>query len=274
MSDHPAETVPAIPASEYDAVLYDLDGVLTDTASLHAQAWKQMFDEFLRRYAADHDIPFEPFEIATDYRSYVDGKPRYEGVSAFLESRRIVLPEGSIDDPPEADTTYGLGNRKNEVVQKLIQEGVDVYETSLRLVRILLDAGVRAAVVSSSRNARPVLDTVGIADLFEVVVDGVTAAEDDIPGKPEPDMFLAAAERLGVEPARTVVVEDAIAGVEAGHGGEFGLVIGVNREDDHGENAVALRNHGADIVVDDLGELLQPAENPTGSEAGGSAATA
>ncbi len=250
-------TVPAIPPEDFDAVLFDLDGVLTDTASLHARAWKQMFDEFLRRYSADHGLPFEPFEIATDYRSHVDGKPRYEGVSAFLESRRIVLPEGSITDSSEADTTFGLGNRKNEMVQRLMADGVDPYPSSIEVVQCLLDAGIRTAVVSSSRNARPVLEAAGIADLFETVVDGIVAEEEGIPGKPEPDTYLAAALRLGVEPRRAVVVEDAIAGVEAGRGGEFGLVIGVNREtDDDRANAVALRGHGADIVVDDLGELL------------------
>ncbi|MGI9018695.1 MAG: HAD family hydrolase [Euzebya sp.] len=249
--------IPAIPSSQFDAVLFDLDGVLTDTASLHARAWKTMFDEFLRRYSAVHDLPFDPFEIGTDYRTYVDGKPRYEGVSAFLESRRIVLPEGSIDDSPEADTTFGLGNRKNEMVQRFIADGVEPYATSVRVVQLLREAGVRTAVVSSSRNAQPVLDAAGIAGLFEDVVDGIVAAEQDIPGKPEPDTFLAAAERLGVVPARTVVIEDAIAGVEAGRGGDFGLVIGVNREtQDGGANARALQAHGADIVVDDLGELL------------------
>lgn len=249
--------VPSIPATDYDAVLFDLDGVLTDTASLHARAWKSMFDEFLRRYSAEHDLPFEPFEVATDYRSYVDGKPRYEGVSAFLESRRIVLPEGAIDDPPEADTTFGLGNRKNEVVQRLIADGVEPYPSSVAVVHALRDAGLRLAVVSSSRNARPVLDAAGIAELFEVVIDGVVAAELGLPGKPEPDTFLAGAERLDAEPARAVVVEDAIAGVEAGRGGGFGLVIGVNREQEQAEaNRAALAVHGADVVIDDLAELL------------------
>ncbi|CAN5579111.1 beta-phosphoglucomutase family hydrolase [soil metagenome] len=250
--------VPAIPADEFDAVLYDLDGVLTDTASLHARAWKQMFDEFLRRYSAQHDLPFEPFEICTDYRTYVDGKPRYEGVSAFLESRRIVLPEGTIEDPPEADTTFGLGNRKNEMVQRLIEEGVQPYDSSIRVVKTLLDSGVRAAVVSYSRKARPVLAAAGLDRMFEDVMDGNVAAEEGIAGKPEPDTFLVAAERLGVSPHRAVVIEDAISGVEAGRGGDFGLVIGVNREtDDGGVNAKALADHGADIVVEDLGQLLR-----------------
>lgn len=250
-------TVPQIPSDDFDAVLFDLDGVLTDTASLHARAWKSMFDEFLRRYSAEHGLPFDPFTVAADYRTYVDGKPRYEGVSAFLESRRIVLPEGSIDDPPEADTTFGLGNRKNEMLQRLIDEGVEPYDTSVTVVQSLLDEGIRCAVVSSSRNAKPVLEAAGIAELFEDVVDGIVAAEEGFPGKPEPDTFLAAARRMGVEPARTVVVEDAIAGVEAGRGGDFGLVIGVNREEEEREeNRRALADHGADLVIDDLGELL------------------
>lgn len=268
MPVEPTPAIPAIPAEHFDAVLYDLDGVLTDTASLHARAWKQMFDEFLRRYSARHDLPFEPFDIASDYRTFVDGKPRYEGVSAFLESRRIVLPEGAIEDPPEADTIFGLGNRKNEMVQRLIEEGVEPYDSSVRLVKALLEDGIRAAVVSSSRNARPVLAAAGIDSLFEDVIDGNVAAELDIAGKPEPDTFLVAAERLAVSPRRAVVVEDAIAGVEAGRGGDFGLVIGVNRETgDGGANARALADHGADIVVDDLGELFE--EIPGGGTAAG-----
>ena len=254
--------VPSIPPEEFDAVLFDLDGVLTDTASLHAQAWKRMFDEFLRRYCTDHDLPFEPFDIASDYRSYVDGKPRYEGVSAFLESRRLVLPEGSIHDSPEEDTTFGLGNRKNEMVRELMAtEGVTPYPSSVEFVRAIRSAGTRCAVVSSSRNTRPVLEAADLEEYFEVVVDGVVAAEEEIEGKPAPDTYLAAAERLGVEPARAVVIEDAIAGVEAGRGGAFGLVVGVNRENGgdpeaRRRNAEALSEHGADLVVDDLGELL------------------
>jgi beta-phosphoglucomutase family hydrolase len=252
--------VPAIPAADFDAVLFDLDGVLTDTASLHAIAWKQMFDEFLRDYCGARQMPSDPFEIATDYRSFVDGKPRYEGVSAFLESRRIVLPVGGPDDDPDADTVHGLGNRKNERLQALFAEGIEAYPGSVRVVRALLDDGVRAAVVSSSRNAEQVLAAAGLRDLFEHVVDGVVAAEEQIEGKPAPDTYLAAAERMGVPAARAVVVEDAIAGVQAGRGGGFGLVIGVNREegDETARDlaARALRDHGADLVVDDLADLL------------------
>lgn len=244
-----------ITADRFDAVLFDLDGVLTDTASLHASAWKTMFDEFLRRYSLAHDLPFEPFEIATDYRSHVDGRPRYEGVSAFLESRRIVLPEGNTDDPPDADTVCGLGNRKNEMVQRLIDKGVRPYLSSVRVVDQLLADGIALAVVSSSRNAPAVLRAAGIDDRFGVVVDGIVAEQEDLAGKPAPDTFLEAARRLGATPERTVVIEDAVAGVEAGRGGGFGLVVGVDRLG-HAEDLAA---HGADIVVADLAELLRGA---------------
>lgn len=253
--------VPAIPPAEYDAVLFDLDGVLTDTASLHAAAWKQMFDEFLRHYCGDRSLPFQPFEIATDYRSYVDGKPRYEGVSAFLESRRIVLPVGAPADPSDAQTVHGLGNRKNDRVQALLADGVTAYPASLEVLRLVRADGLQTAVVSSSRNARPVLAAAGIEDQFEAVVDGVVADEEHIHGKPAPDTFLAAAEKLGVTAPRSVVIEDAIAGVEAGRGGGFGLVIGVNREQGdeaaRNANAEALRTHGAHLVVTDLADLLE-----------------
>ena len=242
----------SITPARYDAVLFDLDGVLTDTAALHARAWKTMFDEFLRRYSLAHDLPYQAFEIATDYRSYVDGRPRYEGVSAFLESRRIVLPLGNMDDSPREDTTYGLGNRKNEMVQELIDAGVEPYPSSVQLVDRLLAEGIKCAIVSSSRNARRVLEAAGIADRFELVVDGEVAREAELAGKPAPDTFLEAARRLGAEPERTVVIEDAVAGVEAGKGGGFGLVIGVDRLD----QADDLRAHGADLVVADLDELL------------------
>lgn len=244
--------VPDLTPDRYDAVLFDLDGVLTDTASLHAKAWKQMFDEFLRRYSEAHGLPFEPFEIATDYRNYVDGKPRYEGVSAFLESRRIVLPEGNIDDPPEADTVCGLGNRKNEMLQKMIDQGVEPYPASVTFVDNLLAKDIACAVVSSSRNAKRVLKAAKLDDRFEVIIDGVVAAEEELAGKPAPDTFLEGARRLGAPPERTVVIEDAVAGVEAGRGGGFGLVIGVDRNG----QAEDLASHGADIVVSDLGELL------------------
>ena len=237
----------------FEAVLYDLDGVLTDTASLHARAWKRMFDEFLERWADAHDHPFVQFRIDPDYLEYVDGKPRFEGVSSFLESRRIVLPDGDPDDPADADTKHGLATRKNEILHALIEdEGVDVFDGSVRFVEAMEAAGVRAAIVSSSKNAGPVLDVVGLSHHFEDRVDGLVAAEMGLPGKPAPDTFLEAASRLGVAPVDAVVIEDAVAGVEAGRLGGFGLVVGVLREGDPDR----LREAGADVVVRDLAELL------------------
>jgi alpha,alpha-trehalase len=237
----------------FDAVLFDLDGVLTATAKVHAAAWKRMFDEFLRRRAEEIREPFVPFDLGADYERYVDGKPRYDGVQSFLASRGIDLPYGEPDGEPGFDTVCGLGNRKNILVNEILAAGdVEAYEGSVALVRQLRERGIKTAVVSSSRNCPAVLSAAGIEDLFDARVDGIVAADLGLPGKPAPDTFLKAAEMLGVEPARAVVVEDAISGVEAGRAGEFGLVIGVDRKN-VGE---ALREHGADIVVKDLGELL------------------
>ncbi|MBA3262866.1 MAG: beta-phosphoglucomutase family hydrolase [Thermoleophilaceae bacterium] len=230
------------------ACLFDLDGVLTQTAKVHAAAWKQMFDEFL------HSRP-DPFREFTpdDYDQYVDGKRREDGVRSFLASRTIDLPEGAPDDPPGAETIAGLGNAKNELVLRLIREqGVEVYEGSVRYVEAVRDAGLRRAVVSSSANTKEVLRVTGIEDLFEALIDGVVAQREDLKGKPAPDTFLAGARALGVEPAQAVVFEDALAGVEAGRAGDFGFVVGVDRVG----HAEALREHGADIVVSDLSELL------------------
>jgi beta-phosphoglucomutase family hydrolase len=230
------------------ACLFDMDGVLTETATIHAAAWKEMFDAFLERRGAS-----PPFDEVRDYDDHVDGKPRYDGVRSFLASRDIELPEGSPDDPPDAETVCGLGNRKNELVQKLIRErGVDAFPGSVRFVHAARDAGLRTAVVSSSANTREVLKAAGIADLFETVVDGHAVEDRHLHGKPAPDTFLAAAKELGVPAAEAAVFEDALAGVEAGRAGRFGYVIGVNR----GDEADALREHGADVVVDDLAELL------------------
>lgn len=236
-----------------DAVLFDLDGVLTDTASLHAQAWKQMFDEFLTRWCEVHDHPFQPFSTERDYLQYVDGKPRLEGVASFLESRRIVLPDGVADDSPDQDTIHGLAKRKNELVLGLIRGGgVEAFEGSVRFVEHVRARGLRTAVVSSSRNAGEVLTAAGIDHLFDDRVDGIVAAEMGLPGKPAPDTFVACAHRLDTTPERSVVVEDAVVGVQAGRLGGFGLVIGVDRGDD----GARLEDEGADIVVADLGTLV------------------
>lgn len=236
-----------------DAVLFDLDGVLTDTASLHAQAWKQMFDEFLTRWCEAHDHPFQPFSIERDYLQYVDGKPRLEGVASFLESRRIVLPDGVAEDGPDQDTIHGLAKRKNELVLGLIRDGgVEAFEGSVRFVEHVRDRGLRTAVVSSSRNAGEVLAAAGIDHLFEDRVDGIVAAELGLPGKPAPDTFVECARRLDSTPGRSVVVEDAVVGVQAGRLGGFGLVIGIDR----GDNGARLEDEGADIVVADLGTLV------------------
>ena len=238
---------------KFDAVLFDMDGVLTATAKVHAASWKKMFDDFLKKRAAETGEPFIPFEIKTDYKLYVDGKLRDEGVKTFLESRSIKLPLGEVDDPPDSETVLGLGNRKNELVNKIIEtEGVDIYDGSIALVRHLREQGIKTAVVSASKNCEAVLQVTGITELFDVVVDGNVAARLDLPGKPAPDTFLQAAQMLDSEPARAVVIEDAISGVQAGRAGKFGLVIGVDR---HGEPD-SLRDNGADIVVDDLDKLL------------------
>lgn len=232
------------------ACLFDMDGVLTRTATVHAAAWKQMFDEFLRERDGDAFTPFDP---AADYDEYVDGKRREDGTRSFLESRGIDLPEGSPDDPAGTATIAGLSERKNELVlEKLREDGVEMYDGSVRYVRAARDAGLRTAVVSSSANTAQVLEAGGIADLFEARVDGVTAKERDLAGKPAPDMFLAGAEALGVPASQAVVFEDALAGVEAGRAGGFACVVGVDRVG----QADALKRHGADIVVKDLEELL------------------
>jgi beta-phosphoglucomutase family hydrolase len=232
------------------ACLFDLDGVLTRTASVHAAAWKEMFDEFLRQRDG---ASFRPFDAVADYDEYVDGKPRADGTRSFLASRGITLPEGSPDDAPGVQTVHGLSDRKNALVlEKLREHGVELYDGSVRYVRAARDAGLRTAVVSSSANTAEVLDAAGIADLFEARIDGVTAKERDLAGKPAPDMFLAAAEALDVPPSQAAVFEDALAGVQAGRAGGFALVVGVDRTG----QADALKSHGADIVVKDLEELL------------------
>jgi beta-phosphoglucomutase family hydrolase len=241
------------------ACLFDLDGVLTDTASVHDAAWKEMFDAFLRARAEHDGSAFVPFDPEHDYEAFVDGKPRIDGVHDFLASRNITLPEGSADDPPTADTLRGLGQRKNEVVLRRIRtDGVKVFEGSRRYLEAAARAGLRRAVVSSSANTREVLDVTGLAAFVELRVDGVTIADEHLAGKPAPDTFLAAAQRLRVEPAQAAVFEDALAGVGAGRAGHFGYVVGVDRVG----QAEALRQHGADVVVEDLAGLLDAPTPP------------
>jgi beta-phosphoglucomutase family hydrolase len=236
------------------ACLFDLDGVLTQTATAHAAAWKQMFDEFLRARAAETGEPFVPFDAVSDYRAYVDGRPRYDGVRAFLASRGIELPEGPAGDSERVETVRGLGDRKNELVREVIRGGgVHTFEGSVRFVEAARAAGLRRAVVSASENTHDVLEAAGISDLFEARIDGVVARKQGLSGKPAPDTFLAGARALGVSPDQAAVFEDALAGVEAGRAGRFGFVVGVDRLG----QAEALRQHGADIVVKDLAELLE-----------------
>ena len=235
------------------ACLFDLDGVLTKTAKVHAAAWKQMFDDFLRARAEQHGQEFVPFDEVRDYEQYVDGKPRYDGVASFLDSRGIQLEEGTPQDPPGAETIHGLGNRKNVIVLDMIERhGVETYEGSVEYVHAVRSAHMTAAVVSSSSNAHEVLAAAGIEQLFDVVIDGGLADREHLLGKPAPDTYLAGARAVGSRPAEAAVFEDAIAGVEAGRAGRFGCVVGVDRLG----QADALRDHGADVVVADLGELL------------------
>ncbi|MGW4642315.1 beta-phosphoglucomutase family hydrolase [Sphaerisporangium sp. NPDC004334] len=234
--------------------LFDMDGVLTRTATVHAAAWKETFDAFLRRRADRTGEAFVPFDKVSDYDRYVDGKKRLDGTRAFLASRGITLPEGTPGDPPDAPTVHGLSDRKNALVQKIMdRDGVEVFPGSLRYVQAVLRAGLATAVVSSSANTARVLDAAGIAGLFQARVDGEVAQRRDLAGKPAPDMFLAAAEALGLPPSRAAVFEDALAGVAAGRAGRFAVVVGVDRAG----QADALREHGADIVVTDLAELLE-----------------
>jgi beta-phosphoglucomutase family hydrolase len=236
------------------ACLFDLDGVLTETAKVHAAAWKEIFDQFLRARASKAGEQFVPFDQKDDYDAYVDGKPRYDGVRSFLASRGIELPEGKPDDPPSVETVCGLGNRKNEIVLRMIhEEGVEAYPGSRRYLEAARDAGLRRAVVSSSTNCRDVLEAAGIEDLLEARIDGVVAEHEHLKGKPAPDTYLAGARALDVTPDAAAVFEDALAGVEAGRNGGFACVVGVDRVG----QAKALREHGATLVVRDLAELIE-----------------
>ncbi|GAA0473360.1 hydrolase [Paractinoplanes deccanensis] len=227
--------------------------MLTQTALVHNAAWKQTFDTFLKAWSAQHDQEFVPFDSGADYHLYVDGRPRADGVRTFLASRGITLPEGTPDDGPDLLTVNGLGNRKNILVLQKIKEGaVQVYEGSVEYLKAAKEAGLRRAVVSASANCKDVLEAAGIADYIEVRVDGVTAREQSLPGKPAPDTFLYAAKLLGLDPQSCAVYEDALAGVAAGRAGAFGIVIGVDRVG----QSQALLDNGADVVVTDLSELL------------------
>ncbi|GGZ84754.1 HAD family hydrolase [Streptomyces echinoruber] len=231
------------------ACLFDLDGVVTRTAVVHAAAWKETFDAFLREREGED---FRPFDRIADYDEYVDGRPRADGVRSFLASRGIELPEGGPDDPPDAQTVHGLGNRKNQLLLERIRtQGVEPYEGTLRYIEAARAQGLKTAIVSSSANTRDVLRSIDAEHLFDVRVDGVVAAERKLPGKPHPDTFLAAAHDLGVEAAQAAVFEDALAGMDAGRAGRFGYVVGVDRVGQRD----ALYRHGADVVVNDLAEL-------------------
>jgi alpha,alpha-trehalase len=254
-----------INVDKLDAAIFDLDGVVTKTARVHSAAWKKLFDEYLQQRAAQEGSTFQPFDIDTDYRRYVDGKARYEGVASFLQSRRITLPYGNPSDPPDRETICGLGNRKDSLFhQALREQGVETYQSTITLIHDLRSRGLKTAIASSSKNCAKVLDAVGISALFDAKVDGLDLARLHLKGKPAPDMFLKAAALLGVQPSRAAVFEDALAGVQAGHEGNFGLVVGVDRAG----QAAALKKHGADIVVSDLGEItIGQGENVPGRPA-------
>jgi len=237
------------------ACLFDLDGVLTPTARVHDAAWAETFDAFLRERAGRTGEPFTPFDPDHDYNTYVDGRARADGVREFLRSRGVTLPEGSPDDPPDAPTVQGLGNRKNQIfLRRLRAGGVEPYAGSVRYLHAARDAGLRRAVVSASANAHDVLAAARVDDLLQERVDGALAAREHLRGKPQPDTFLAGARLLGVAPGQAAVFEDALAGVEAGRAGGFGYVVGVDRLG--GGHADDLRAHGADVVVTDLADLL------------------
>ena len=239
--------------TRFDAALFDLDGVVTKTANVHAWAWQQLFDEYLHSYSQRTGQPFVPFDVDKDYRVYVDGKPRYEGVKSFLDSRQIALPWGAPDDGPEEATIYGLGHKKDGYFETRLHEfGVEVYEGTVRFLRRVREQGLKTAVVSSSNHCQEVIERAGLTALFDVRIDGQETQRLSLRGKPAPDTFVEAARRVDVLPARAIVIEDAQAGVQAGRAGGFGLVIGVDRLD----QPEALRQHGADIVVADLAELL------------------
>jgi beta-phosphoglucomutase family hydrolase len=243
--------MPTVTPDKFDAVLFDLDGVITATAKIHASAWKQAFDEFLKKRAGGQD--FKPFDQQSDYEDYVDGLPRYDGAQKFFESRHIDVPHGNPDDPPDQETVCGIANRKTKLFEEALKkESVEVFEGTVAWIRHLRQAGIKTAVVSSSNHCKAILQNAAISDLFDARMDGDIADQMKLKGKPAPDTYLKAAEMVDTDARRAVVVEDALAGVEAGRNGDFGLVIGVDRKHD----AEALKQHGADIVVKDLQEML------------------
>ena len=236
----------------FDAVIFDMDGVITQTAEVHSLAWKKMFDEYLHFREKELGEPFREFTHADDYLSFVDGRPRYKGVETFLDSRGIQIPFGKPEDEPGKETVCGLGNRKNELFNKMLEaDGVGVYDSTIKLIKELLEKGVKVGVATSSKNCALILKKTGIADLFETRVDGIVSAELGLKGKPEPDIFTTATDNLGVKHHRAIIVEDAVSGVQAGRKGHFGLIIGVARDN----NAHELKTNGADYVVEDLSEL-------------------
>lgn len=236
----------------FDAVIFDMDGVITKTALVHAAAWKKMFDEYLLTRQEKYGEAFVEFTHSRDYLPYVDGKPRYKGVVSFLESRGIEIPYGNPGDPPGTETCCGLGNRKNQALNEVLEnEGVDLYPSTIRLMKELKEAGVNLGVASSSKNCKPILESVNILNMFDTRVDGEVSAELNLKGKPEPDIFTTACDILGVSYDRAIVVEDAVSGVQAGAKGHFGLVLGIARENNRRE----LEENGADIVVEDLDEI-------------------
>jgi len=252
MTETKAKASIVLNARDFDAAIFDMDGVVTQTATVHAAAWKRLFDEYLEERTERGEGGFEPFDIEADYRRYVDGRPRYDGVEAFLTSRGISLPCGSSEDPPDRETVCGLGNRKDAYfLTQAETEGVHAYEGTVHLIWQLRDNGIKTGVFSASRHAEDVLEAAGVTGLFDERIDGVRAEDLGLPGKPLPNVLLELTRCLGSSPASTVVFEDAIAGVQAGHAGGFALVIGVNR----GGSPGALTQQGADVEVADLNEV-------------------
>ncbi len=236
---------------DFDAAIFDLDGVLTNTAGVHAVAWKSVFDMFLQRWAQEHGQAFRPFDIETDYLNYVDGRPRYDGIRCFLAARGITLPEGSEHDLEDANTVHALGERKTRLFRQALQKGIAPAAGAEALLEKLRDVGIRTAVGSSSKNTSTILHAAGLQHRLDVCVDGLEAEALRLPGKPDPALYLEVARRLGVEPSRAILFEDALAGVEAGRRGGFRCVVGI----DHGQQPTALSRHGANVVIKSLREV-------------------